>query len=158
MDRRITGFRLDDEDHWVAILNCHHGHHVRHRPPWELREWTLSETGRQDRIGEMLDCPKCEWVELPTGLVIARTTPEWTHFSLPAGLERDHRVVAGVWGRVRVLEGGVRFEFTDGLGGAPERPLVAGQDQPIPPDRPHRLELVGAVRLVVDFLVPSDTA
>jgi len=37
--REITGFHLDGERHWVAELECGHGQHVRHDPPWQLRPW-----------------------------------------------------------------------------------------------------------------------
>lgn len=158
MERTITGFRLDDDGHWVARLDCHHGLHVRHQPPWQERPWTQRADGRTAKVGTTADCPKCEWVELPDGLVHDRTTPEWTADTLPRALRRDHRVASGVWGRVRVLDGSVRFHFTDSTAGAhpgPAEPVTlrAGDTQPIPPDRLHRLEPIGPVRLVVDFFV-----
>jgi len=57
--RRIVGFHKDEEGHWVAELDCGHGRHVRHDPPWQLREWTQSAAGRQARLGETLRCRKC---------------------------------------------------------------------------------------------------
>jgi hypothetical protein len=62
MRRAITGFHLDDEGHWVAELECGHGQHVRHDPPWQVREWVTTEAGRRSRIGLVLDCLKCEAV------------------------------------------------------------------------------------------------
>ena len=55
----ITGFHRDDEGQWVAELACGHTQHVRHEPPWQVREWTQSEGGRQSRLGSALDCPLC---------------------------------------------------------------------------------------------------
>jgi len=159
MQRRISGFRLDDDNHWVAVLDCHHGHHVRHDPPWQLRPWTQTDEGRASMIGEVLECPKCEWIEVPEGLTHDRTTAEWDEESVPRAIRRDHRVASGVWGRVRVLEGSIRFQFADGLGGevGDDGLLNTTQVQPIPPGRPHHLEVVGPVRVVVDFLVmPPD--
>ena len=36
-------FHQDEQGDWVAELECGHGQHVRHRSPWELRPWVLSE-------------------------------------------------------------------------------------------------------------------
>lgn len=57
--RRITGFHQDEERHWVADLECGHGQHVRHQPPWQNREWVLSEDGRAKFLGVELGCVKC---------------------------------------------------------------------------------------------------
>jgi hypothetical protein len=59
IERRITGFRQDDEGHWVAELECGHSQHVRHDPPWQVREWVTTEAGRAGRIGSTLRCPVC---------------------------------------------------------------------------------------------------
>jgi hypothetical protein len=60
MRRRITGYHRDDEGHWVAELECGHGQHVRHDPPWQVREWVTTEEGRRRFLGEMLDCRRCD--------------------------------------------------------------------------------------------------
>lgn len=57
--RRIKGFHQDDEAHWVAELECGHGQHVRHDPPWTRRPWVLTEEGRRARLGLALVCEKC---------------------------------------------------------------------------------------------------
>jgi len=59
MLRHITGFHQDEEHHWVADLECGHGQHVRHRPPWEVRPWVLTEEGRQKMVGTTLRCMIC---------------------------------------------------------------------------------------------------
>ena len=59
MKRRIVGYRQDEEQHWVAILECEHGQHVRHNPPWINRPWVVTESGRESKIGEQLDCVLC---------------------------------------------------------------------------------------------------
>jgi hypothetical protein len=58
--RRITGFRQDEEGHWVAELECGHGQHVRHDPPWQLRPWVITEEGRARFLGTTLGCVLCE--------------------------------------------------------------------------------------------------
>ena len=55
----IVGFHRDEEGHWVADLACGHTQHVRHDPPWQVREWTQTAEGRASRIGTLLDCVKC---------------------------------------------------------------------------------------------------
>jgi hypothetical protein len=60
MNRPITGFHLDAEQNWVAELACGHFQHVRHRPPWIQRPWVVTEQGRTSKLGELLDCKKCD--------------------------------------------------------------------------------------------------
>lgn len=63
MRQAIVGFHQDDERHWVARLTCGHNQHVRHDPPWVNRPWVITETGRAGRLGEALECLKCERAE-----------------------------------------------------------------------------------------------
>ena len=60
MKQSITGFELDDEGHWRAILECGHRQHVRHDPPLTTRPWVLSQEGRDSRLGLELDCKRCD--------------------------------------------------------------------------------------------------
>ncbi len=60
MERRITGFHQDGEGEWVAELECGHGQHVRHRPPFQLRPWVVTDEGRRQRLGSALACPWCD--------------------------------------------------------------------------------------------------
>ena len=60
MQQAIVGFHLDKENHWVAELTCGHGQHVCHDPPWQNRPWVLTEQGRREKLGAMLECKKCE--------------------------------------------------------------------------------------------------
>ncbi len=60
MNRSIVGFHQDDEEHWVAELECGHTQHVRHNPPWINRPWVISEVGRQQMLGKELACKKCD--------------------------------------------------------------------------------------------------
>ena len=57
--RRIVGFHMDVEAQWVAELECGHTQHVRHDPPWQVREWVLTEAGRQRFLGTELGCVRC---------------------------------------------------------------------------------------------------
>lgn len=60
MKRAIVGFHRDEEGAWVAELECGHGQHVRHEPPWQVREWTQTDEGRRSRLGTTLDCRLCD--------------------------------------------------------------------------------------------------
>lgn len=60
MERRIVGFHLDEEHHWVADLECGHAQHVRHDPPWQVRPWVTTPEGRARFLGVTLHCIKCD--------------------------------------------------------------------------------------------------
>ena len=60
MKRAITGFHKDEKEDWVAELECGHQQHVRHNPPWQIREWAATEQGRRNKIGDLLDCKSCD--------------------------------------------------------------------------------------------------
>lgn len=60
MVRVIVGFHRDEVGDWVAELDCGHGRHVRHRPPWEVRPWVMLPEGRKSRLGLRIECPKCD--------------------------------------------------------------------------------------------------
>ena len=93
----------------------------------------------------------CDRAQLPDGLTVVRTAGPFDATTLPAGLRRAHRVAEHTWGRLRVVEGSVRFTL------ATEPPtevvLAAGDHQPIPPGVDHAVSVDGPVRLVIDFLV-----
>jgi Protein of unknown function (DUF3565) len=60
MQRRIVGFGLDEEGDRYAVLDCGHRQHVRHRPPFFNRPWTLTEEGRNRMLGQTLSCVLCD--------------------------------------------------------------------------------------------------
>jgi hypothetical protein len=60
MNRAIVGFQTDEVGDWVAVLECGHGQHVRHKPPFEDRPWTLTAPGRDSRVGTALNCILCD--------------------------------------------------------------------------------------------------
>jgi hypothetical protein len=60
MQRQITGYHQDEQGHWVAELECGHGQHVRHDPPWINREWVITAEGRAAKLGEKLNCKLCD--------------------------------------------------------------------------------------------------
>lgn len=68
--------------------------------------------------------------------------------SLPRALLTDHALKSGTWGVVRVEEGAVHY-LEPGV--SEPRILEPGIPGVIPPNTSHSLELVGAVKLRVEF-------
>jgi Protein of unknown function (DUF3565) len=60
MKRRVVGYHTDAENHWVAELECGHGQHVRNDPHWIERPWVTTKEGRESRLGEELNCVRCD--------------------------------------------------------------------------------------------------
>lgn len=60
MKQPITGYHVDEENHWVAELFCGHNQHLRHNPPLLSRPWVVTEEGRDSMLGYELNCVKCE--------------------------------------------------------------------------------------------------
>jgi hypothetical protein len=60
MNRYIAGYHRDEEDHYVAELDCGHFQHVRNIPPWTNRPWVESQEGRDSMLGHALNCKKCD--------------------------------------------------------------------------------------------------
>lgn len=66
-ERRIIAFHRDDEQHWVADLECGHSQHVRHTPPWQVRPWVLTAEGRASHLNTLLPCRACNDAEVGDG-------------------------------------------------------------------------------------------
>lgn len=146
MQRAIAGWQVDPAGDWVAELDCKHRQHVRHQPPWQERPWVLDAAARAERVGQLIECAACDRAEMPEGLPYVRTTPEFTSQTVPAALRRAHRVADGVWGRVRVLAGALRFRSA-----GVDLVLTAGEWRNIPPGVEHEVEPDGDARFAVEF-------
>lgn len=77
-----------------------------------------------------------------------KSTPIFDENTLPAGLRREHRTKAGVWGVIRVLEGNLRYRVLDPVSETILDPTRPGL---VLPDQPHCVEPLGAMRMQVDF-------
>lgn len=148
--RVISGYHRDNEGDWVADLSCGHGQHIRHRPPFQLREWVLDPGTRDARVGTPLICTLCDRAEPPDGLRLVRTSPRWDEHTMPAGLKRLHRIAVGAWGRIIVHEGNLRFV-------AQTEPVLnvivgSGSTQTIPPGVEHNVKPLDHVCFSIDFL------
>jgi tellurite methyltransferase len=150
VSRAITGFTLDAEGHWAAELECGHRQHVRHRPPWELRPWVLTEEGRREHLGIALACVHCGMPALPAGVARYKLLGPFTNATIPPGLLRNHTLKARVWGRIVVLEGELLYVIERD----PEVSFVLapGTHGIVMPEEPHRIEPRGAVRFEIEFL------
>ena len=148
MKRPITGFRQDDEGHWVALLSCGHPQHVRHHPPMASRPWVLTEEGRRTRLGLTLDCVRCDRAEWPQGFVACKRTPTFTETTTPPGLRKDHATRAGVWARIVVEQGLLRY-VVPALG--LDETLSPGRDGTVVAEVLHHVEPLGPVRFYVEF-------
>jgi tellurite resistance-related uncharacterized protein len=149
VQRAILHFRQDELGDWVAELDCGHRRHVRHAPPLSEREWVLSESGRTQRIGSPLDCAHCDARELPLGFTAYRRTAVWNDRTLPSALRAAHRTKRGVWGRLEVLAGRLRFKSEAPL--PIDEIIEAGHGTWIPPELPHSVAPMGAVECYVEF-------
>ena len=86
--------------------------------------------------------------QLPDGLAPYKRTPEFTETTAPAGLLKDHKLAAGVWGVIHVISGRLRYVI-------PSRRedvvLSPGLDGIVVPETPHHVAPEGSVRFYVEF-------
>jgi tellurite methyltransferase len=150
MQRKMTGFHLDEQGDWVAELDCGHGQHVRHKPPFQMRPWVTTIEGRVEKLGQSLQCVRCDALELPEGFLPYKKTAEFNNESIPAGLLRDHSLKSGTWGRLTLLEGCLRFTMNS-VPPQAARSLTTSEPTHIPPEVVHAIEPLGRVRFFIEF-------
>ncbi len=149
MERRISGFHQDDAADWVAELDCGHAQHVRHAPPFIERPWVATESDRCSRIGTPLECGACERRQLPAGFVAYRRTPIFDETSVPRALLSRHGTKTGIWARIHVLEGRLRYRLHEPFG--EEQVLEPTTPGVVLPGVEHDVTPLGAVRFFVEF-------
>jgi tellurite resistance-related uncharacterized protein len=79
-----------------------------------------------------------------------RRTDVFTETTIPPGLLRNHQTRDGVWGRIVVLEGALRYTVLEPT--ATETRLVPGRAGIVEPTVPHQVAPIGPVRFYVEFL------
>lgn len=91
---------------------------------------------------------------LSPDVVAYKRTRTFDQDTVPAGLLRDHATRAGVWGRICVEAGRLRYRVP----GDPPVDVVLepGVDGVVEPEVLHSVEPVGAVRFHVEFLRRPD--
>lgn len=155
MERTVTGFDQDEVADPVALLDCGHRQHVRHEPPFINRPWVTTEEGRNSMLGTRLNCVRCDHSELPDHFVAYKQTPVFTESTLPDGLKKNHSTRNGVWAKIRVAEGRLRYRV-ESLGIDTElTPDVTGI---VIPEVLHSVEPLGNVRFLVEFYKTPDHA
>ncbi len=144
MERHITGFHQDDEGDWVAELDCGHHQHVRHKPPFFERPWAVTSEGRASMMGKPLSCALCDRMELPEHFVLHRHSPLFDQDTVPPALLKAHQLKAGVWARIHVMEGSLRYH----LDTPSPRTFLVDAEHPgiVVPEVPHHVEPVGNVQ------------
>lgn len=84
-------------------------------------------------------------LRIPENFVHTRSTPFWNKETAPKALFTHHNTKAGVYGRLSVMQGAVRyFGFADGDATEPDLEVVieAGSFGISPPQKWHRIELL----------------
>jgi tellurite resistance-related uncharacterized protein len=87
---------------------------------------------------------------LPSDVAPYRRTPEFTESTVPDALRRRHTTKAGVWARIHVLEGSLRYRILEPA--REEHVLSVGRPGIVEPEVPHEVEPEGRVRFYVEFL------
>jgi len=88
--------------------------------------------------------------QLPPDLVAYRRTAEFTAHSVPAALRRRHSTRKGVWGRICVEQGRLRYRILEPQ--VEEHLLSPGSPGVVEPEVPHEVSPEGEVRFYVEFL------
>ena len=148
MQRTIIAFAVDALGDPIARLSCGHAQHVRHAPPFQSRPWVMSAAGRASMLGSELDCLLCERLSWPAGFVAYKQTPVFTQTTIPNGLLRDHATKPGVWARIVVQDGHLRYRIARfGI----DQILSVSTPGVVVPEVLHSVEAQGAVRFYVEF-------
>lgn len=92
---------------------------------------------------------------LPQNVQAYQRTPEFTEETVPPGLKKRHNTKAGVWARIRILEGSLLYRILEPA--IEEHRLSPGHDGIIEPQIEHQIEMNEPVRFYVEFLRPEDT-
>jgi tellurite resistance-related uncharacterized protein len=86
---------------------------------------------------------------LPDNVTAYKKTPEFDETSVPKGLLKSHQTKDGVWGKIVVLEGQLKYMIAE-----PEEEVIIFSSTisgVVEPTIFHEVELVGEVRFYVEF-------
>jgi tellurite methyltransferase len=149
MRRTLDHLERDGDGNWIARLDCGHSLPVRHDPPGVEQPWLLDEQGRAAAIGIVLDCGPCDERRWPEAARPYKRTREFDAATVPAGLRARHSTKRGVWARIHVLEGRLRYRIHEPFD--VEATIGPGCPGVVLPEVPHDVEPMGAVRFFVEF-------
>ena len=85
---------------------------------------------------------------LPGNIAAYKKTPEFDESCIPRGLLKSHQTKEGVWGKIVVLEGQLKYKIVE-----PEEQIMLTDGNPgvIEPTMFHEVEAIGTVRFYVEF-------
>lgn len=88
-------------------------------------------------------------IALPDGVAPYGRSPDFTPDTLPTALQTDHATAAGIWGRLQVQTGRIRYQLAQ----SPEIcvEVGAGESLVIAPEVRHRVAFVEPGRFHVEF-------
>ena len=86
---------------------------------------------------------------LPANVAHYKSTPEFNQADTPGGLQRNHTTAAGVWGRIVVHQGSLRYVIEEPE--IEEHLLVPGTVGIVEPQVAHHVVIDGPVRFCVEF-------
>lgn len=132
MLRKIVDFYTDENGDWVALLDCFHGQHVRHKPPFIRRPWVLAEQGRRFWIGNELDCLKCNRLEWPQDVAKYQSTSLFDNSTIPPFFKGPYRIGSATWVKIIVQEGKLKYTVSETTGSVYE--LGSGDTGVIAPE------------------------
>ena len=87
---------------------------------------------------------------LPHDVAVYKRTPDFTEDTVPAALRKAHDTKAGVWGRIVVTEGTLRYRILEPA--IEDHVLDTGHVGIVEPEVKHEVLPLGAVRFHVEFL------
>jgi tellurite resistance-related uncharacterized protein len=87
---------------------------------------------------------------LPDDVVAYKRTADFTETTVPAALRKSHDTKAGVWGRIIVTEGKLRYRILEPA--IEDHVLDSDHVGVVEPQVPHEVMPLGAVRFHVEFL------
>ena len=87
--------------------------------------------------------------EIPETVAPLRRTQEFDEGTLPSGLRSRHQTKPGVWARIHVLEGSLRYRILEPE--IEEHVLTPGRPGVVEPTVAHEVEPLGPVRFFVEF-------
>ncbi|WP_101759165.1 DUF1971 domain-containing protein [Oceanicoccus sp. KOV_DT_Chl] len=86
---------------------------------------------------------------IPANVSAYKRTPEFNEHTIPAGLLNTHNTKEGVWGKIVILEGELRYTINE-----PETEImILNSENPgtVEPAIRHQVEPLGSVRFYVEF-------
>lgn len=117
---------------WLVELSCGHAQQLRDQPSAETP----------------LNCASCDRFELPAHFVAYKQTPLFDEATVPAGILNNHSTKAGVWAKIHVVEGRLRYRVP---ALEVDREVAAGQIDIVVPEVIHNVQPLGVVSFYVEF-------